>query len=535
MFAQSIHITGIVINKETNSPISSVSIFTQNNKTGTISTSTGKFELEIPTSEAKGYLYFQNIEYETDSILISHIHSPLSIRLMPAIYTLKEVYIMPDSLVLSILRKAYNKISDNYPNTPTLYEGFFQNSIFNEQDSLIELIEAELAIYKESYQIKKKVPGQIEILKSRMKQLQKSNVNFVGGAFTPIDEDYVLKRASFIQPQKFKNYRYKFTGIKTVKEKDCYEIVFNPVSKDSDNVYGKMYIEISNYAYVLFDICSEHPNNAKKLIGLIDPTQYTVQVNYEQMEGKWYLKQISRKDKYEHWQLDSSLFDRLDFFTTNIQTDSVRPIPIEKQLEYTDPIETKAETYRPNGWIDSNSIKNENPNELGFQFSSDQALDIFNQELPKKFSSTNTIYNIFSRITKGYGISYDFNNHLLIHQMMLGYLFTKKWNIQWQISADFFVKNVKYVDNSLSIKFRQNLNSTGYPVFLGTSLGIADIKYDGNYQFRKQAVVPQVSLSKRTSKYITIELFTNYSLPIHSNNDQIINHYPKIGFNIYIF
>ncbi len=55
---------------------------------------------------------------------------------------------MPDSTLLTLLRKAYSKIPDNYPDQPTRYKGFFQESTSNEKDSLIELIEAELSVYK---------------------------------------------------------------------------------------------------------------------------------------------------------------------------------------------------------------------------------------------------------------------------------------------------------------------------------------------------------------------------------------------------
>ena len=124
---------------------------------------------------------------------------------------------------------------------------------------------------------------------------------------------------------------------------------------------------------------------------------------------------------------------------------------------------------------------------------------------------------------------------MAVWQSVLGYRFTKKWSVQWQNSSDFFARNVKYSDNSLGVEFRQNLNNAGYPPFLGISIGMVDKKYSGAYQIREQAILPQLSLSKRVSKYITLELFTNYALPVHSNNTRDFNNYPQAGINFYIF
>jgi hypothetical protein len=135
--AQTIHISGTIFDKETQKTIAGISIYTKDNKTGTISTVDGKFSLDVPTSKSNGYLYFTSIEYETDSLLISKAHNQLAIQLTPKIYTLKEIYIMPDSTLLTLLRKAYQKIPENYPNQPTRYESFFQHSVFNEKDSLL--------------------------------------------------------------------------------------------------------------------------------------------------------------------------------------------------------------------------------------------------------------------------------------------------------------------------------------------------------------------------------------------------------------
>jgi len=536
LFSQVIHVSGTALNSETQQPVPNVSIFTEDNKTGTISTLKGKFSLDIPSFKSSSYLYFRNIEYETDSLLISKIVNPLSIQLIPKTYLLKEVYIMSDSTLRALLRKAYNKISENYPDQPTRYEGFFQTSVL-QNDSLVELIEAELAVYKESYAKTREMPGQIQIIKSRMKQLQNNRVGVVGGAFIPINGDVVLNRENYISPAKMKYFKYDFLGIKNYSGRDCYEIAFNPVNKDSANIQGNMLIDTKTLSYVRFELNTTNQKNTRNLIGMISPTEEKISIIYEQNKEKWYLKQISSRNKYDNIRLPNPLFSSADFITTYIQTDSVRPISVEKRLEYMEPIEAKTEKYNPKAWTDYDILTNENKEQSGFQFSTDEASSIYNRkDSKKKTSFTETMIKIVPKLKLGYGLSFDFDKQLILYQVLIGYKFNKVWNIQWQETKDLFAKNAKYDENRLGVEFQKNINKAGYPVFLGTSLWISDNRFSNKFESgRQQAIVPQLSLSKRTSRYITIELFANYYFSIHSDNNLIMNNYPRIGINFLVF
>ncbi|GHV09512.1 hypothetical protein FACS1894162_0220 [Bacteroidia bacterium] len=535
-FAQSIRLSGTVFDAETQNFVSGISIHTKDNQTGTISTAKGKFSLEIPAHKTNGYLYFTSVGYETDSLLIAKASNPLSIKLKPTTYLLKEFYVMPDSTLLTLLRKAYNKIPENYPAQPTRYEGFFQESTSNEKDSLVEIIEAVLSVYKESYKGKKEAPGQIEILKSRNKQIQDTRVGFIGGAFLPITNDLVLQRANYINPKMMQYRHYEFNGIKTWNGMDCYEIAFRPLGKDSDNVQGTMLIDTETLAYVSFNMHSEHPENAKKIIGPMSPVESKMNVIYEKQNEKWYLKQVKANSKHENWRITGSLYSSYAFVTTAIQTDSVKPIPIEKRLEYLDPIETKTEVYNPNGWTDSDILAKEDVKQLNFQFSTDEAFSIFQQNTPKKFSFTKTLITIVPKLIMGYGLNYDLNQQLLVFQGILGYKFNRKWNVRWQIAEDFFDKQINFTENSLGIEFRKNLNNAGRPVFLGTSLWISDKQYTGKYNFKEQTITPQLSFSKRMSTFVTLEFFANYPITIHSKGERnILSDYPNFGVMFYVF
>lgn len=124
--AQTIQIQGQAVSRENNIPLPNISIFTEKRTIGTISDIDGKFSITLPSQYINSYLYFTGIGYKKDSMQITKNNVLVAIQLKPEIYQLKEVYIIPDSTLLTLLRKAYHKIIDNYPNAPTLYEGFYR-------------------------------------------------------------------------------------------------------------------------------------------------------------------------------------------------------------------------------------------------------------------------------------------------------------------------------------------------------------------------------------------------------------------------
>jgi hypothetical protein len=401
---------------------------------------------------------------------------------------------------------------------------------------LVELIEAVLSVYKESYQKKKEMPGQIEILRSRKRQIQNIAVGFIGGAFAPVTCDIVLQREKYIQPKYFKYFYYDFIGIKNFDGKNCYEIEFYPLNKDSVKAHGNLLIDEESLAYVAFEIQSEHPENAKNILGIMKPVQSSIKINYKQQQEKWYLKQIAGNHQYENVRLNGSLSSRLNYVTTYMQTDSVKPIPFDKRLEYMSPIEVKTETYHPSGWTDSDILANENSDQLGLQFSTDEAASVFQQNIPEKFSLRKALIQIVPKLVMGYGIHYDPNQKIILLQSMFGYRFNKKWSIQWQYAEDFYDRNIDLKENSLGFTFKKNLNNAGYPLFLETSLWVSDRSVKRDYEIRTQSIVPQIALSKRISNLITVEFFVNYPILIHSANDHYnSNRYPHTGIIIYVF
>jgi hypothetical protein len=560
-------IRGNIIDESNNRSIPNISVFLKNIHIGTISDQNGNFALNIPAKYINEYLHFTGISYNGDSLLIREIKSPVTIKLSPETYLLSEVYIMPDSTLLTLLRKAYNHIPNNYPNTPTLYEGFYRESVQNEKEQQADFIEAVLSIYKDSYQSPSDSPGQVELLKSRKRKIRDTGILYYGGAYLPIKNDFVLSRAGFIQPQKFKNYRYKFNGIKSLNGKEFYDISFHRLSKDSLALSGNMLIDKESLAYVSFDIS----RNMKSVHLQIKQRINTVNVTYEKSADKWHLKYyISKNEDIKRFG-DKAIYGSVEYITTNIKNDSIHPIPYEKQLQFFDPLIVKADEYNKKGWTDYAILNKVDAGISGFQFTIDESSEIFKENSKAKSVRAMKLASFLTGFHYDIGLSYsqvrinavnhdisfqpnengssfaikhkqrNTNDNILL-QTVFGYKLNKNISVFYQESTDLFNKSISVNEKRLGIEFSKNIKKTGLPLFLEASLmysgnsyysdlGKYDnpmaFKYDGkkidskvvsfDYGYKYKSVTPQIALVKRISRIFSIKMYMSYDIYLSTN------------------
>ena len=209
--------SGKIIDSKDNTPVPFCNVCIENTSIGTISNRDGDFRISIP-GRVYNNLCFSFIGYKTKKIPMKNLFGKDNIiRLTKDRVAIDEVVIMPDSTLLSFLRKAYRAIDKNYPQYPTKTEGFFRETKSTEQDEYLYFSEAILNVFKNSYKYEND-PGQIEIIESRKKEFPKnkevSKVRFYAGAFIPLSLDFVLKRSSFINPKHFKKYSYQLSNIR---------------------------------------------------------------------------------------------------------------------------------------------------------------------------------------------------------------------------------------------------------------------------------------------------------------------------------
>lgn len=562
--AQSITISGTITNAEKGTKVTNISVFVKHPRVGTISDSKGYFKLNLPSSCLKKYLYFTGVGFQKDSILISS-SSSLNIKLMPQAYTLKEIYIMPDSTLLTLLRKAYLRIPENYPTKPSLYKGFYRESVQDEKYQQVYLAEAMLSIYKDSYNKKSAESGEVEILKSRKKEFKDIGILYYAGPFSAIEDDAVLQRRSYINPQYFKKYKYKFNGIKESEGKDFYDISYTNAKKDTTGIKGRILIDTKSLAYVYFERDHENYQTSNFRIRGIESHS---KVTYEKQNDKYFLKQYEYNNIEKNLLNGKYIYSTIDYVTTDIKTDSVQPIPFERRLGYFEPFMPKTEDYDKKGWTGYGELNNTVSPNTEFQFSNSTAEELFNSKSTKKIKFTDRLLRTLLKLNFEYGFSFNpvsINNNnynftfnpgsssqpfsivkqqsskkeTVVIQQQVGYRLNKNFNLFLRATDDCFNNDISSDGIDYGIAFRKNLKSTGRPLFFESSIAYCSKDYFVNlgtysnptsfhfggekidarriafaYGLQQKTIAPQIAFSKRISRFASLKLFGTYNLPI---------------------
>ena len=378
----------------------------------------------------------------------------------------------------------------------------------------------------------------MEILQSRIVQLQSARGFFVGGAFAAIDSDIVLQRSNFIVPRNFRNFNYTFLGTTSWRGRPVYKIQFEPRRMDFGSFQGTMLIDQETLAYVSFEITRENPCAANQVLGTIPPVWSHQQIVYEQHNGTWHLMHVTSRARHENFRLNEPIYSSVDFITTHIQTENVQPIPPDRRLGRMDPIETTTERFSPEeGWTDFDVVDDEELEQTGFQFSTIESYRIFHQEEVYQNPTRDAVHRFMSRLVVGYGLQYmPHYSHIAFHSV-LGYRLNRQWSIQYKTTGSFYDTRIEMSQRSLGVEWRRHLGNSSNPPFLGTSLWVSNNRFEqaGRDCLRYQTIIPQVSLSRQVGRGRGgFSVFANYPLVIHSNIKMDRRRSPNVGITWYL-
>ncbi|GAF03394.1 carboxypeptidase-like regulatory domain-containing protein [Saccharicrinis fermentans] len=379
--------SGRVFNSKTNSPLPFVNIGIKGTYSGTTTNINGEFSINLPSNPKFRTLVFSCIGYENKEYTAKEGENNLSIKLIPHSYDISEVTIMPDSTLRSFLRKAYDKIPENYPNVPTKYEGFYRASIQNQEGEYLRFMEVLTEAYKSSY--KNKEEGTVKVLKSR-KYLSPNHMNqfaahFYGGVHLCHSVDFVKNRTLFLSGSK--KYQYTLLGLVNYNNSKLYQIKFKPVKDDGKKSSGYFYIDTKTLAYIKIEINrtkKELEQRSKSLTPLIPnditSTKKWLKVNYEIGDSYCYLKSIFHSESYKT--KDSIYFTSpLEYVVTEVHDSYVEKIPFNKQVPITYLPAIEAQPYFKSNWKSFNTL----PSTGMLALDSIQANKILSQRINQSF------------------------------------------------------------------------------------------------------------------------------------------------------
>lgn len=405
LFAQTT-ITGIVSDNN-NIAIPGSSIFVKDSYVGSISNRDGKFSIKIPQNLQSSTLCISSIGYQTQEISIGKIQSPMQVRLQQDTCDLAEVLVMPKDTLLALLRRAYGKIKDNYPDFDTRMKGLYRETYYNpKKEEYLYFGEAQLDVFKTSY--KTKTEGQVKIVKSRMNKHplydSLATVKWYGGVHSPIVDDDVKIKAHYLSPDGLMDYEYNIYK-DVLDAKPVYRIDFKPKENINFSYAGKFYLDINSLAYLYSDCTYTKYGISKRSQYLsnnnLDAIQRRLIVKYRHWNGKYYLSYISDEEKLYSEKLQSELIQFDEFLVTDIEIKNVQPIPFIEQAKPRDVFYLKAENVAESTWKSEQVILPDSSLSQLIEYDENRAKDLLSKqyELPKeKYEFKQKLIEVITRL-----------------------------------------------------------------------------------------------------------------------------------------
>ena len=398
-------ITGKVYD-QTNKAIPGSSVYIKNSYLGTVTNSNGDFKIRIPKKYQSHKLCISCIGYQKEEKDLDQIKSLLNIQLQKDTTNLDEVLVMPKDTLLALLRRAYGKIKDNYPDVDTRMKGFYREAYYiPEKHEYLYFGEAQLDIFKTSY--KNNTEGQVKIIDSRMNKhplySSLSTVMWYGGVQLPISFDEVKIRGSFISPKNFEKYNYSILSTK-LEGNLVYKVNFTPKGSQKGKYKGAFYLEKESLAYVFFEYIYTDYGKKKRsnylAINKIQNISRKFIVKYRKVNGVYFLSYISDFEKLYNEKIKQELIQFNEYITTDVDTENVKTIPFEEQTELRDVFYLKAKNYNESDWMDQTTIVPDSSLNKLMEYSQQEANQLLNKKhnLPKGFEFKKKLVEIITKM-----------------------------------------------------------------------------------------------------------------------------------------
>lgn len=359
-----IKVHGFVRNVATGEPIPYATIRLTGRAITTMTNEKGRFTFKMPA------------EGKEDSLSVTHIgFTPLilpvkiadtgtwTILMSESSSQLIAVEVKPPN-PLELIRKAIDKIPQNYPDTPFLLTGFYR--LDGTKDArIVDLSEAVFHIYTDGYAGKGR---QFQLVKSRLdKDLtafngsDQVNVGYKPNGIMAFDFERNLNAWELFSKDAPKEYYFKYKGIVNYNGRDAFLITFEERPDIKKALYdGRIYIDADDLAFLELDqrINSrgvkyyDEWSRFEHLMFTMFHTSIrllsdTTSITYRKYGSKYYLNHGTKTTSYfiaggdRHFLLNP-LSVRTNYLITGIDTVDVKPIAGDETLKIHSSIEGRS-------------------------------------------------------------------------------------------------------------------------------------------------------------------------------------------------
>ena len=294
-------ISGVLRDAESKDRVANAAVSVPGSAVGTVSNSDGEFTLKVPRNTVK--VVISHISYVPKELIVAaYTNADNVILLEPQVLQLSDIHAF-NSDALAIVKKAFEKIKDNYSQAPNMMKAFYRESIRQRRD-YISITEALVDIYKTPYSDRHF--DQVSINKGRkgvnVRKVDTLNVLLQGGPAVLLMIDVPKNPTIGIDLPQWSNYKFKHSDFANIDDKPNYVIDFEPAVVSGEPLYfGKIFIQQDNLAItrVEFNLDLKDEDKAadmfirKKPAGLLFvPLATNYLVTFKPDGNKYYLNYV---------------------------------------------------------------------------------------------------------------------------------------------------------------------------------------------------------------------------------------------------
>ncbi len=368
--------SGMVVDRDTKEGLPFAMMQIQKTGFGTVSNIDGEFELTYPYEYAQDTLIISMVGYHSlkyplmqDSVATdSTLGVTIALEANPI--KLDEVTVRPDEPpAKELMSQAIGNIKNNYPQSPFLLHGFFRDLKIEEEECVF-LLEAAVRIYDKRFD---KAPRVLRDLQERVAiDKMRATQNYIGKKSwkESLDKENAL---TALLGNNMVRYQY---GPFSLDDKLAYERAYE-VQLDSQLLYvvsvpsypeTEIFIDSETYGIRKFVFQSTEEQNLGSASNISDRVVVAqhIQFEFQQYQGKLYLKYIFSNSKFEEREkktgkvLHTSEL-RLSLIVTDIETSDVERISGRETMGKYSSLEMQlSASYDEDFWENYNIIK-ENP------------------------------------------------------------------------------------------------------------------------------------------------------------------------------
>jgi hypothetical protein len=366
--------TGKILNSRSRKPVVFANVVLKGTNTGTVTNADGEFLIKVPADLKVEELEITHIGYLSTTIELAELKdNEKEIMLVASAIPIKGVAILYGD-PLELLRKAIEKIPENYSAEPVMLKAFYRETIRQNRNYVV-VAEAVLDIYKADY---KNIFRNdfIRIYKGRksrdVKNMDTVIVKLQGGPLTSLMFDIAKYPGDILSEDYIRLYNYTYEGMTSVQDRESLIIKFKPKEYFQDPLYeGRIFLDIENMAITGIDFSVEknRVDEATELFVRRKPTFIKVDIEsanfltkYRMHKGTWYLSYVrSELNCRCRWKkkLFSSKYELMsEMAITDVEKNNVRKFKYNEISRFSDVIAEQVSLFEdPDFWGKNNIIK----------------------------------------------------------------------------------------------------------------------------------------------------------------------------------